>query len=175
MNAVDVASTHGHFAKLTANTLRWTFSQTRKKFEILTHSGNLWKYKWNQTRSTLNKERDFWKIYLRTGQSGCELKIAETRFGHKTIRSPVFPFFLFFFFSKLVEGIYIIYIMKIIWRDLKKKIRLSRFRDTQKSAKSPNFEWSCTYTGGGKRVERVSFQGRKKENAPKFPSNEIWY
>ena len=129
MNAVDVASTHGHFAKLTANTLRWTFSQTRKKFEILTHSGNLWKYKWNQTRSTLYKERDFWKIYLSitlekfdrrvTGQSGCELKIAKTRFGHKTIRSPVFHFFLFFF-SKLVEGIYIIYIMKIIWRDLKK-------------------------------------------------------
>ena len=23
--------------------------------------------------------------------------------------------------------------------------------------------------------KRVSFQGRKKENAPKFPSNEIWY
>ena len=45
-----------------------------------------------------------------TGQSGCELKIAKTRFGHKTIRPPVF----FLFFSKLVEGIYIIYIMKII-------------------------------------------------------------
>ena len=25
-------------------------------------------------------------------------------------------------------------------------------RDIQKSAKSPNFEWSCTYTGGEKRV-----------------------
>ena len=150
MNAVDIASTHGHFAKLTANTLRWTFSQTRKKFEILTHSGNLWKYKWNQTRSTLYKERDFWKIYLRTGQSGCELKIAETRFGHKTIRSPVFPFFLFFFLLK-IGWRYIHYIhYEDYMKRFKKKIRLSRFRDTQKSAKSPNFEWSCTYTGGGK-------------------------
>ena len=43
----------------------------------------------------------------------------------------------------------IIYIMKIMWRDFK-KIRSSRFRDIQKSAKSPNFEWSCTYTGGEK-------------------------
>ena len=43
----------------------------------------------------------------------------------------------------------IIYIMKIVWRDFK-KIRLRRFRDIQKSAKSPNFKWSCTYTGGEK-------------------------
>ena len=43
----------------------------------------------------------------------------------------------------------IIYIMKIISRDFK-KIRASRFRDIQKSAKSPNFEWTCTYTGGEK-------------------------
>ena len=43
----------------------------------------------------------------------------------------------------------IIYIIKIMWRDFK-KIRWIRFRDTQKSAKSPNFEWSCTYTGGEK-------------------------
>ena len=153
MNAVDVASTHGHFAKLTANTLRWTFSQTRKKFEILTHSGNLWKYKWNQTRSTLYKERDFWKIYLSitlekfdrrvTGQSGCELKIAETRFGHKTIRSLVFLFFLFFFSQNWLK-VYALYTLWRLYEEIKKKIRLSRFRDTQKSAKSPNFEWSCT-------------------------------
>ena len=159
MNAVDVASTHGHFAKLTANTLRWTFSQTRKKFEILTHSGNLWKYKWNQTRSTLYKERDFWKIYLSitlekfdrrvTGQSGCELKIAETRFGHKTIRSLVFLFFLFFFSQNWLK-VYALYTLWRLYEEIKKKIRLSRFRDTQKSAKSPNFEWSCSYTGGGK-------------------------
>ena len=43
----------------------------------------------------------------------------------------------------------IIYIMKIMWRDFK-KIRSSRFRDIQKSVKSPNFEWSRTYTGGEK-------------------------
>ena len=42
----------------------------------------------------------------------------------------------------------IIYIMKIMWRDFK-KIRSSRFRDIQKSAK--NFEWSSTYTGGEKK------------------------
>ena len=44
---------------------------------------------------------------------------------------------------------FLIYIMKIMWRDLK-KICSSRLRDAQKSAKSPNFEWSCTYTGGEK-------------------------
>ena len=43
----------------------------------------------------------------------------------------------------------ILYIMKIMWRDFK-KIRSRRFRDIQKSAKGPNFEWSCTYTGGEK-------------------------
>ena len=42
-----------------------------------------------------------------------------------------------------------IYIMKIMWRDLKKN-RLSRFGDIQESTKSPNSEWSCTYTGGEK-------------------------
>ena len=43
----------------------------------------------------------------------------------------------------------IIYIMKTKWKDFK-KIRWSRFRDIQKSAKRPKFEWSCTYTGGEK-------------------------
>ena len=44
----------------------------------------------------------------------------------------------------------IIYIMEIMWTDLK-KIRSSRFRDIQKSAKSPpNFEWICTCTCGEK-------------------------
>ena len=37
----------------------------------------------------------------------------------------------------------ITYIKKIMWRDFK-KIRSSRFIGMQKSAKSPNFEWSCT-------------------------------
>ena len=131
MNAVDVASTHGHFAKLTANTLRWTFSQTRKKFEILTHSGNLWKYKWNQTRSTLYKERDFWKIYLRTGQSGCELKIAETRFGHKTIRSPVFPFFLFFSSQNWLK----VYTLYTLWRLYEEILKKNSFEPFQRYTK----------------------------------------
>ena len=39
------------------------------------------------------------------------------------------------------------YIMKIVLRDFK-KIRSNRFRDEQKNVKSPNFEWSCTWTGG---------------------------
>ena len=39
-----------------------------------------------------------------------------------------------------------IYIMKIMWRDFK-KIRSSRFRDIQESAKGPNSELNCTYTG----------------------------
>ena len=43
----------------------------------------------------------------------------------------------------------IIYIMKIMWRDFR-KICSSCFRDIQKSAKSPNFEWICTHTGGEK-------------------------
>ena len=54
----------------------------------------------------------------------------------------------------------IIYIMKIMWRDFK-KIRSSRFRDIQKSAKSPNFEWSCTYTGGEKTGYFSRLQERK--------------
>ena len=62
----------------------------------------------------------------------------------------------------------IMYIMKIMWRDLK-KIRSSRFRDIQKSAKSQNFECRCTYTGGEK-TGSVSFLDRKNENAPKFHS-----
>ena len=66
----------------------------------------------------------------------------------------------------------IIYNMKIMWRDFK-RIRSSRFRNIQKSAKSSNFEWSCTYTGGQVR-KRVSFQDRKNENTPKFPNIEIW-
>ena len=43
----------------------------------------------------------------------------------------------------------IIYIMKIMWRDLK-KIHSSRFKEIQKSDESPNFEWSSTKTGGEK-------------------------
>ena len=43
----------------------------------------------------------------------------------------------------------IMFIMNIMWRDFK-QIRSSCFRDIQKSARSPHFEWSCTYTGGEK-------------------------
>ena len=39
--------------------------------------------------------------------------------------------------------------MKIMSRDFT-KIRSRRFRDVQESAKSPNSEGSCTYTGGEK-------------------------
>ena len=42
-----------------------------------------------------------------------------------------------------------IYIMTIMWRDFK-KIRSSLFVDIQESAKSPDSEWSYTYTGGEK-------------------------
>ena len=42
-----------------------------------------------------------------------------------------------------------IYIRKIMWRDFK-KIRSSRLGDLQESAKSPNSEWSCKYTGDEK-------------------------
>ena len=42
-----------------------------------------------------------------------------------------------------------------------KKIRSSRFRDIQKSAKSPNLEWSCTYTGGEKTGWFSRLQERK--------------
>ena len=59
------------------------------------------------------------------------------------------------------------YIMKIMWRDFK-KFPSSRFRDIQKRAKSPNFEWSCSYTGGKK--TGLSFQDRKNENTPNFPA-----
>ena len=43
----------------------------------------------------------------------------------------------------------IIYIMKSMWRDFLKNCS-SRLRDIQKSAKSPNFEWSCPYAVGKK-------------------------
>ena len=43
----------------------------------------------------------------------------------------------------------IVYNMKIMWRDFL-KIRSSIFRDIRKRAKSPNFEWSWTYTDGEK-------------------------
>ena len=65
----------------------------------------------------------------------------------------------------------IIHIMKITWRDFKKN-RSSRFRDIQKSAKSPNLEQVALRQVVRK---RVSFRDRKNENTPKFPSIKISY
>ena len=66
-----------------------------------------------------------------------------------------------------------IYIMKIMWRDFE-KILSSRFGNIQESAKNPNSEWSCTYTGAEK-TGLLSFQDRKNESTPKFPIIKIWY
>ena len=89
----------------------------------------------NKIKKTLYKERDFRKIYLSitlekfdrrvTGQSGCELKIAKTRFGHKTIRSPFFFFFL-----------------KIGWR----YIHYIHYEDYLKRFKKKSFEPFQRYT-----------------------------
>ena len=62
----------------------------------------------------------------------------------------------------------IIYIMKIMWRDLKKFLRV--VSDIQKTVKSPNFEWSYRQVVK-KRVSQ--FQHRTNENTPKFPTIEI--
>ena len=64
----------------------------------------------------------------------------------------------------------IIYIIKIMGWDFK-KIRSSRFRDTQKSAESPNLEVALMQVVR----KRVSFQGRKNESKPKFPSIKTLY
>ena len=56
----------------------------------------------------------------------------------------------------------ITYIMKIM-RFGFKKIRSSSFRDTQKSAKSQDLEYSCTQTG----------KDCKNETTSNFPSIEI--
>ena len=61
--------------------------------------------------------------------------------------------------------------MKIMYSDLK-KIRSSRFRDIQKSAKSPNLEQVALRLVVRK---RVSFRDRKNKNTPKFPTNKILY
>ena len=62
--------------------------------------------------------------------------------------------------------------MKIMYRDFKKKIRSSRFKDIQKSAKSPNLEQVPL-----RQVVRklVSFRDRKNENTSKFPTIKILF
>ena len=64
----------------------------------------------------------------------------------------------------------IIYIMEIMWSSVKRNPS-SRFRDIQKRAKSKNLEFKVAL----RRVMRkqVSFEDRKKENTPKFPSIKI--
>ena len=62
-------------------------------------------------------------------------------------------------------------IMKIMWRDFE-KIRSSRFGDMQKSTESLNLKEVALRQVVRK---RVSFQDRKNENTPKFPSIKIWY
>ena len=62
--------------------------------------------------------------------------------------------------------------MKIMYRDLKQKNRSSRFRDIQKSAKSPNLEQVALRQVVRK---RVCFRDRKNENTPKFPTIKILY
>ena len=52
-------------------------------------------------------------------------------------------------FKANVDSDIFINIMIIMWTDFK-KISSSRFGDIQESAKSPNSECSCTYTGGEK-------------------------
>ena len=166
---------HGHITKLTADNLRRTFSQSRKKFEILTPLeifGNT-----NKIKKTLYKERDFRKIYLSitlekfdrrvTGQSGCELKIAKTRFGHKTIRSP-----FFFLFSQNWLKVYTLYTLWKLFEEIKKKF-VWAVSEMHKNLLKVQILNEVALRQVVKK--RVSFHDRMKENTPKFPSNEIWY
>ena len=60
----------------------------------------------------------------------------------------------------------IIYIMKIMWRDLKKFVRVV----SEIKVQILNEVALCQVVR-----KRVSFQDRKNENKPKFPSIKIWY
>ena len=60
----------------------------------------------------------------------------------------------------------IIYIMKIMWRDLKKFVRVVSEIKVQILNEVALFQVVR---------KRVSFQDRKNENKPKFPSIKIWY
>ena len=68
---------------------------------------------------------------------------------------------LFIFKKCDVRAFFLIFTRALV--RFEKKNCLSRFRDIQKSAKSPNFEWSCTYTVGEK---TGWFQDRMNENTP---------
>ena len=65
----------------------------------------------------------------------------------------------------------IIYIMTIMWRDLKKIVRV--FSEIYKIALKVQILNEVALRQVGRK--RVSFEDRKNENTPKFPSIEIWY
>ena len=66
----------------------------------------------------------------------------------------------------------IIYIMKIMWRDLKKKMVLVVSEIYKKAQKVQILNEVALIQVVGK---RVSFQDSKNENKPKFRSIKIWY
>ena len=64
-----------------------------------------------------------------------------------------------------------IYIMKIMWRDLKKIVRVvSEIYEIVLKVQILNEVARRQVVR-----KRVSFEDRKNENTPKFPSIEIWY
>ena len=65
----------------------------------------------------------------------------------------------------------IIYIMKIMWRDFKKFVRV--VLEIYKKALKVQILNEVALRQVVRK--RVSFQDRKNENTPKFPSIEIWY
>ena len=67
----------------------------------------------------------------------------------------------------------IIYIMKIMWRDLKKKKLVLVVSEIYKKAQKVQIlnEVALIQVVG----KRVSFQDSKNENKPKFRSIKIWY
>ena len=65
----------------------------------------------------------------------------------------------------------IIYIMTIMWRDLKKIVRV--FSEIYKIVLKVQILNEVALRQVGRK--RVSFEDRKNENTPKFPSIEIWY
>ena len=63
------------------------------------------------------------------------------------------------------------YIMKIMWRDLKKN-SFESFQTYKKALKVQILNEVALMQVVRK---RVGFQDRKNENTPKFPSIKIWY
>ena len=68
----------------------------------------------------------------------------------------------------------IIYIVKIMWRDLKKKKKFVQIvSGIYKKAQKVQILNEVALIQVVR--NRVSFQDRKNENKPKFPSIKIWY